>query len=50
MGGFDSLLSQHFGTILNSVFCSLVVILRVILFESAFNSVQLKKNLFELTL
>ena len=49
MGGFDSLLSKHFGTILNSVFCSLVVILRVILFESAFNSVQLKKNLFDLT-
>ena len=47
--GFDPPLFQNLVNILNSVFSFKVMILRVILFERALNSVQLKKNLFELT-
>ena len=48
-GGFDPPLFQNLVNILNSVFSSKLMILRVILFERALNSVQLKKNLFEFT-
>ena len=48
MGGFDPPLLKNLVKISNSVFSSKVMMLGVILFERAFNSVQLKK-LFELT-
>ena len=41
---FDPLFFQNLVKILNSIFSSQVMILRVILFERAFNSVQLKKT------
>ena len=44
MEGFDPRLFQNLVEIWNSVFNSQVMILRVILFERAFDSVQLKKN------
>ena len=47
---FDPPFFQNLVKILNSIFGSQVMRLRLILFERAFNSVQLKKNkLFELT-
>ena len=48
-GGFDPPLFQNLVNILKSVFSFKVMILRVILFERALNSVQFKKKLFELT-
>ena len=48
-GEVDSQLFQNLVKCLNSVFSSYVMILREILFERAFNSVQVKKYLFELT-
>ena len=48
MGGFDPPLFQNLVKILNRVFISTIMILRVVLIERAFNSVQCKKILFEL--